>query len=303
MDRRFLALLLAAVLVFSSVTMSIMLFTGQNEEKEPAAGRREKVMENSEKTDETGEKGEDEVKEDLNDPSAQTEPVETQKPDDPDEPTDPDDPSKTQKTPGPGAEIAVKESKAVDDDYFKDALFIGDSRVEGFRLQSGVKNATFYTYKGLNVTQVQKTKFIKSGSNKLTVFEALEKNKFKKVYIKLGVNELGWGSYPTFIKRYKELIEKVKKTQGDGVVIYVMEVIQVSKKKNDGNDIFTKDNVNKMNGMLVDMVKEEEVNYLQLNEFLTDDDGFLFADASTDGIHLGPTYCKKWLEYLKTHTV
>ena len=55
--------------------------------------------------------------------------------------------------------------------------------------------------------------------------------------------------------------------------------------------------------MLVDMVKEEEVNYLQLDEFLTDDDGFLFADASTDGIHLGPTYCKKWLEYLKTHTV
>lgn len=298
MDRRFLALLIGAILVGASIMMSVMLFTGQNEEKEPT-GRRENMVSNSTKPENTAAPDKIEETGEPTDPDATTQPAQPTDPDVPDEPPT----QEPQVTPGPADEIAVKESAAVDDEYFKDALFIGDSRVEGFRLQSGIKDATFYTYKGLNVTQVQKTQFIKSGNTKLTVFEALEKNKFKKVYIKLGVNELGWGSYPTFIKRYKELIEKVKTTQGDGVVIYIMEVIQVSKKKNDSNDIFTKANVIKMNDMIVDMVKEEGVNYLKINDFLIDSEGFLIADASTDGIHLGPTYCKKWLEYLKTHTV
>ena len=29
----------------------------------------------------------------------------------------------------------------------------------------------------------------------------------------------------------------------------------------------------------------------------------LFADATSDGIHIGGTYAPMWVDYLKTHTV
>lgn len=48
----------------------------------------------------------------------------------------------------------VPKSEAVDTSYFDDAVFIGDSRTEGFILSTGLSNATAYTQKGLMVDTV-----------------------------------------------------------------------------------------------------------------------------------------------------
>ena len=39
------------------------------------------------------------------------------------------------------------------------------------------------------------------------------------------------------------------------------------------------------------------------NKTVSDENGALPADASTDGVHLNKAYCQKWLAYLKNHTV
>ena len=43
-----------------------------------------------------------------------------------------------------------KQATPVDDSYFSDAVFIGDSRVEGFHMQSGITQGTFLTGVGMN---------------------------------------------------------------------------------------------------------------------------------------------------------
>ena len=44
----------------------------------------------------------------------------------------------------------------MEESYFDDAAFVGDSRIDGFRLYSGIKNGEFIVHTGLSIFQVEK---------------------------------------------------------------------------------------------------------------------------------------------------
>ena len=67
---------------------------------------------------------------------------------------------------------AVPESGEVEEDYFADAVFIGDSRTDGFRLFSGLSQGDYLVKTGLSVFKVDTDK-IKVGEEKLTLAQAM----------------------------------------------------------------------------------------------------------------------------------
>ena len=76
--------------------------------------------------------------------------------------------------------------KIANEDYFKDAVFIGDSRTEGFILNNGLTaKITSFTHKGLTVDTIFTDKVINMNGKKLTIMEALKETNFSKVYIML----------------------------------------------------------------------------------------------------------------------
>ena len=192
---------------------------------------------------------------------------------------------------------------AVDESYFDDALFIGDSRTQGFILYSGLANTTSYAGKGLAVNKISTDAVVAENGQDYTVSQALENHsgEFKKVYLMFGVNELGW-SYPEkFQESYQQVVQEVKKTQPDAT-IYVQSILPVSKEKSDSSDIYNMERVNMFNGLLQEMAEEEGVIYLDVASSVMDSEGYLPADASTDGVHLNKEYCQIWLRYLEEHT-
>ena len=191
-----------------------------------------------------------------------------------------------------------------DNAYFDDAVFIGDSRTEGLMLYGSLHNATFYTHKGLMVNTIFTKESVKeAGSDKkITIMQALEKHKFGKVYVMLGVNELGWVYEKVFIQRYGELEDEIKRLQPDAV-IYIQSIMPVSQAKSDSGDVYTNDRIRLYNSLIVKMCEEKGVHYLNVAEAVEDDKGVLPAEATTDGVHLKPAYCVKWREYLKSHTL
>ncbi|HIV18654.1 MAG TPA: hypothetical protein IAC82_05030 [Candidatus Merdivicinus intestinigallinarum] len=192
---------------------------------------------------------------------------------------------------------------AVDESYFDDALFIGDSRTQGFILYSGLANTTSYAGKGLAVNKISTDAVVTENGQDYTVSQALENHsgEFKKVYLMFGVNELGW-SYPEkFQESYQQVVQEVKKTQPDAT-IYVQSILPVSKEKSDSSDIYNMERVNMFNGLLQEMAEEEGVIYLDVASSVMDSEGYLPADASTDGVHLNKEYCQIWLRYLEEHT-
>jgi lysophospholipase L1-like esterase len=186
------------------------------------------------------------------------------------------------------------------DDYFSNALFIGDSRTQGLLLYSNLGNANYYAARGLTVEQVFKKAVVDSTSGKLTVSDALSRRAFGKVYLMFGLNELGWNSADKFIEQYGLVIERVKETQPDAI-IYVQSIMPVSSWKSAKDPVHNNPNIARFNEMIEQLANEKNVIYLNTSDGVADESGVLPDEASSDGIHLNKKYCIKWEEYLRAH--
>lgn len=198
-------------------------------------------------------------------------------------------------------DMLVPESEAVDDSYFDDAVFIGNSRTEGLKKFSGLSNATFITEVGLTVNSIFRDYCDISGGYKSRAFDALAGMSFGKVYIMLGMNELGWVYESVFKDDYAKIIDKIREINPDAV-IYIQSIIPVSKWKDSNDNVFTNVNVERLNAQLRDLADEKEVHYVDVAEGIMDEEGYLPYEATDDGVHLTPEYCVKWMDYLRTHT-
>ena len=76
----------------------------------------------------------------------------------------------------------VPESQAVDAGWYDDAVFLGDSRLDGFRLYAGPSGATYFTEAGAKALSIQEknTERLPDGS-KVPMLKALEGKTFSKV--------------------------------------------------------------------------------------------------------------------------
>lgn len=186
--------------------------------------------------------------------------------------------------------------------FDRTVAFIGDSRTQGFIMYNGLKIIQDYSYIGLMVDTAMTKEFVKtSNGNKITLLQDMANKNIKKVYIMLGVNELGW-SYPQVFKaKYKELISEIRKVKPN-CQIYVQSIIPMTKSKSDSDKIFNNTNVEKFNQLVQEVAEEEKVTYLDVKSVLVDKNGYLPEEASTDGIHIDKKYCEKWLTYLKNNS-
>lgn len=192
-------------------------------------------------------------------------------------------------------------ASAKPESWFDDAVFIGNSLTEGLRNYDGLGDADYYAVKGLMVSTVYTKQDIKVNGKKATVMQALQKKTYGKVYIMLGVNELGWSSPDKFVEDYGKMIDDIKKYQ-PGAKIYIQSILPVSQKKSDSNDIYTNTKINCFNKKIQKIAEGKKVKYLNVSEAVSNSAGVLPESASVDGVHLNAEYCKKWCEYLKTHT-
>jgi hypothetical protein len=199
--------------------------------------------------------------------------------------------------------LPVPRSEAVDETYFNDAIFIGNSRTEGFILYSGLANATSYTSRGLMVNTVFTDRVINMNGKKISVMAAVRANpNFSKVYIMLGTNELGWVYSNLFINKYAEIIDALQAINPDAL-IYVQSILPVTNSKSAKDKIFNNPKINQFNALLSKMAAEKKIYYLNVAEAVADSRGNLPEGSAYDGVHLKKAYCQKWLEYLKCHTV
>ena len=211
-------------------------------------------------------------------------------------------------TPVPALDFTqpVPESEEVEMDYFSDALFIGDSRTDGLRLYSGIQGADFYCYKGLTIFEVDERKIVELNGNSYSVVEALEKGpQYAKIYISLGVNELGYYNDNAYHQAFSEFLDTVKALQPDAI-IYLENLVPVNPQKcaeYKQPSYVNNDRVAAYNAIYPQLATEHQVALLDVASALSDENGILPADATADGVHFTKAWYQKWLAYLMNHTV
>lgn len=197
----------------------------------------------------------------------------------------------------------LPETEAVEDTYFDGAVFLGDSRTEGLFLYSGLKTGHFYTAVGATVESVfSKKNFETEGGEKVPLLDALAEQDCDKVYIMLGINELGWSKTKTYHDQYAKLIDRVREDHPEAKIV-LQSIPPVSAKQEAKKTYVNNERIAAYNQVIQTLAEEKECYFLDVAACLTGGDGLLPKDLNFDGIHLNPAGCRVWLEYLRTHSL
>ena len=190
----------------------------------------------------------------------------------------------------------------VDESYFDDALFIGDSRTVGLSEYSNWKNPVYYADVGLTVYHVFDKEIAKVNGETMNIDQALQRQKFGKIYIMLGINELGRGTTETFAAKYSQVIGRIRELQPDAI-IFIEGIMGVSKKKSDSDPIFNNKNIQERNAAIESLADNNSIFYIDVNQVIMDASGGIPSEYTFDNVHLKAAYYSIWTNYLMEHGV
>ncbi|MDR0964530.1 MAG: GDSL-type esterase/lipase family protein [Clostridium sp.] len=195
--------------------------------------------------------------------------------------------------------------ETVTDEYFADALFIGDSRTVGMFEYGGLEEiATFYASTGLTVYKIfdDKIATIPQDEKPVTIEEALQTQTFSKVYLMIGINEMGTGTAQTFLNKYSEVVTHLQELLPDAI-FYLQGILKVSAKRSEQGDYINNEGIEVRNAGIAALCDQVHTYYLDVNAAVCDENGALEQSFTFDGVHLKARYIPLWKEYLQTHAV
>lgn len=282
-----LALLLTMLVAAPFVWKEMGLFpspTGQQAEQEPPAPQQPEQLlpEQPELRD---------PPEDPISPPAPQTPAEPQPPEPafpepvPDQPEEPEEPSAPVKP----------------EDPFTNALFIGDSRTVGIAEYSGITEADFFAFTGMSVyTAFKKESAVGSWQKGTLLADALQARQYDRVYLMLGVNELGYNFQKT-VERYGEMVQQIRELQPDAYLILEAS-LHVTKKRSDTDSTFNNSNIDRMNQAQAAYADGEHIFFIDVNPAFDDETGALNQDYTFDNTHPYGKYYSKWADWLRENT-
>lgn len=185
--------------------------------------------------------------------------------------------------------------------YFKDALFIGDSRTVGIWEYGDFTASDFFCSTGMTSIDVFKDEVDVRGIGNTGLKDLLNEKQYGKIYVMLGINELG---YPkdSIIAAYKKLIGYIRNAQPDAV-LYIQGNLHITKERSDSDEYFNNKRIDSINRRIEKFADNRHIFYIEANERFDDKNGALDPKYSSDSAHLLAKYYRDWCEWIRNHTV
>ncbi len=183
----------------------------------------------------------------------------------------------------------------VDESWFDDALFIGESRIVGLQGMGRLGNADYFCAGSLTVFGVLDIRCEDLHFGKQTLESLLSSKTYGKVYIHLGINELG-GNMDDIIAQYQRLIDLIREKQPDAYII--LQAVMAVSRSYAGNPRFSIENVNALNARIEALAVDDHFRFIDVNAWLGDEDGYLRPEMTFDGCHLYGSGYEEWGQWL-----
>ena len=198
----------------------------------------------------------------------------------------------------------------VDPEWFDDAVFVGDSvsvKLQNYvepdsmlgdaeflcAVSLGYNNSLWELDRKGNVHPLYKGK-------KVTVDEGIKQTKKKKVFIMLGMNDIGMG-VDFAIDGMKTLTDRIME-KNPGVQIYIQSVTPMLKNTKRSDQLNNK-NIALFNEQAKEICKQRGYEYIDVASSVDDGHGNLLYDNCGDsgymGLHFSNAGCEKWVKCLK----
>lgn len=184
---------------------------------------------------------------------------------------------------------------------FEGALFIGDSRTVGIGKYAGITEADFFATTGMSVYSIFDEK-VKVGdrTEKCTLETLLSEEQYDRIYLMLGINELGYNLERT-AETYGTVVARLRELQPEAY-IYIQANLHVTKKKSDSDKTYNNDRINRLNESISAFADGEQVHYLDVNPVYDDENGAMTANYTWDEVHLMAKHYALWADYLRENT-
>ena len=207
-----------------------------------------------------------------------------------------------------GAELSTDREVqyvSVTEDYFSDAVFIGDSRTVGMYEYGGLEEiSTFYAATGLTIYKLFDASIVEvpGQRGKQTIEEALQEKSFQKIYLMIGINEMGTGTVESFMEEYKEAVARLQELQPDAI-LYLQGIMKVTTQRSQKGDYIHNEGIEARNAEIAKLADNEKIFYLDVNPLICDEGGGMESSYTFDGVHLKAQYIPIWKDFLLAHAV
>ena len=178
----------------------------------------------------------------------------------------------------------------------ENSLFIGDSRTTGLADYSGMEGVDYFADVGMNVYTVGKRVLPVEGFGEISLADLLKAKKYDKIYIMLGINEVGYAFEKT-VGVYGRLLDSIILAQPEAE-IFVQANLHVTAAHSTKSEYVKNEAIDGLNALLCQLASDKNCHYIDVNPIFDDENGALMADKSDDGVHLRAKYYSEWANWL-----
>ena len=214
--------------------------------------------------------------------------------------------------------LGLPESPRVDDSYFNDSVFVGDSISDKLRLfvkqerktnPNYLGNASFITAASFSARNALKDVSETSihptwQGEKMRLEDLIPKMGVKKVFIMLGMNDVGISGYKDAAQDYMTLIRLIREKSPD-----VQIFIETATPRLSGTHPTTKQLLlfNLQVNEYVQQLADPNIYIIDVGYIMRDESGNLIESYCSDpdnmAIHFTNDGCRAWVDYLYTHAL
>ncbi len=197
-------------------------------------------------------------------------------------------PTETESTEPPYIEL--------DDSWFDDVLFIGESRVACMRNAARLGNADYFCASSETVFSILKLETADRNFGKQSLKSLLSRKQYGKIFIHLGINECS--NYPEdFALQYQNIIDLIHSLQPDAYII--LHSIMPVTKGYASEPRLQPSSIARYNEKIQSLVTDDRIRYLDVAQWCADEEGYLLPELTNDGCHPHAEGNELWAQWIK----
>ena len=191
----------------------------------------------------------------------------------------------------------VEDIKEADDEWFSDALILGNSLAGGLLQYGGIESCDYAYCNGVSVFGLSEADLTLRDGKATSLTKVLNAKTYGKIFLVFGTNEMAAGT-EQFYNYYCALIDVIRKYQPEAI-IYAHNTPPVNESMVESPDSFNNTNVVKTNEVISRVAVDKSLKIVDLYGLIADINGSLPKDATWDGIHFQMPIYESWGQFLR----
>ncbi|MBQ6256611.1 MAG: hypothetical protein IJJ60_08505 [Clostridia bacterium] len=198
----------------------------------------------------------------------------------------------------------VPEHAPVGDDYFSDAVFIGDSMMEYWEIYELLPTASFVWQVGMSPMSVGRKQFRVAGSNeKISTYDQAALYHPAKIYVWLGANGLDTKNSELVLEDYEKMADELIAHFPDALIYVISPPPMTWKRATQEKYPVAPRRYENFEGMLRELAARRNFYYIDAYHLVTGENGYMRGNCSIgDGFHLNRTALGMVTDYIRAHT-